>query len=51
MGVFPMILVPTLAVPVSALLHVFGLAGLLREVRLPSGLVPLSHSNARQAGS
>ncbi|MGH7518116.1 MAG: hypothetical protein ACREOC_11710 [Gemmatimonadales bacterium] len=40
MGAFPMILVPTFAVPVSALLHLLALARLLREVRLGSGLVP-----------
>ncbi|MGH7629448.1 MAG: hypothetical protein ACREOF_08650 [Gemmatimonadales bacterium] len=40
MGVFPLILVPTFAVPVSVLLHLLALAALLREVRLGSGLVP-----------
>ncbi len=39
MGVFPLILVPAFAVPVSVLLHVLALARLLREVRLGSGLV------------
>jgi len=39
MGVFPMILVPTFAVPVSVLLHALALGGLLRKVRLDSGLV------------
>ncbi len=39
MGVFPMILVPAFAVPVSVLLHVLVLVRLLREVRLGSGLV------------
>jgi hypothetical protein len=38
MGVFPLILVPTFAVPVSVLLHLLALARLLREVRLGSGL-------------
>jgi hypothetical protein len=38
MGVFPMILVPTFAVPVSVLLHLFALARLRREVPLGSGL-------------
>jgi hypothetical protein len=36
MGVFPMILVPAFAVPVSVLLHVLVLGRLLREVRLGS---------------
>jgi hypothetical protein len=40
MGVFPMILVPTFAVPVSVLLHLLALGRLWREVRLGSGLVP-----------
>jgi hypothetical protein len=40
MGVFPMILVPTFAVPVSVLLHLLVLGRLRREVRLGSGLVP-----------
>ncbi len=40
MGVFPMILVPTFAVPVSVVLHLLALARLRREVRLGSGLVP-----------
>ena len=39
MGVFPMILVPTFAVPVSVLLHVLALGGLLRKVRVASALV------------
>src|SRR5256712_10120065 len=39
MGVFPMILVPTFAVPVSVLLHALALGGLLRKVRLEAGLV------------
>jgi hypothetical protein len=39
MGAFPLILVPTFAVPVSVLLHLLALARLLREVRLGSGLV------------
>lgn len=40
MGVYPMILVPTFAVPVSVLLHLLALGKLRREVRLRSGLVP-----------
>ena len=40
MGVFPMILVPTFAVPASVLLHLLALGRLRREVRLGSGLVP-----------
>jgi hypothetical protein len=39
MGIFPMILVPTFAVPVSVLLHVLVLARLLREARLGSRAV------------
>lgn len=44
MGVFPMILVPTFAVPVSVLLHLLALGRVLREVRLGSGLVPKAAS-------
>ncbi len=40
MGTFPMILVPTFAVPVSVLLHLLALAGLSREVRVDARLVP-----------
>jgi len=40
MGVFPMILVPTFAVPVSVLLHLLALGRLRGEVWLGSGLVP-----------
>lgn len=39
MGVFPMIIIPTFAVPVAVLLHLLALGGLLRKVRLDSGLV------------
>jgi hypothetical protein len=38
MGVFPLILVPTFAVPVSVLLHLLALGRLSREVRLGSSL-------------
>jgi hypothetical protein len=40
MGVFPLVLVPTFAVPVSVLLHVLALGRLLRESRADSRLVP-----------
>jgi hypothetical protein len=41
MGVFPMILVPTFAVPVSVMLHLVALAKLLRQdIRLGTGLAP-----------
>ena len=40
MGVFPMILVPTFAVPVSVLLHLLALGKLRREVRPRSELMP-----------
>ena len=40
MGVFPLILVPTFAVPVSVLLHLLALERLRRQVRLASVLVP-----------
>ena len=40
MGVFPMVLVPAFAVPISVMLHVFALGGVLREIRFPRGLVP-----------
>lgn len=40
MGVFPLILVPTFAVPVSVLLHLLALGRLRRQVRLGPGLVP-----------
>ena len=40
MGVFPMILVPTFAVPVSVLLHLLALARVRREVQLGHRLVP-----------
>ncbi len=38
MQMFPMILVPAFAVPVSVVLHLVALGGLLRPVRLGSGL-------------
>jgi hypothetical protein len=44
MGVFPMVLVPTFAVPVSVLLHLVALVRVLREVRLVSGMVPRAAS-------
>ncbi len=40
MGVFPLILVATFAVPMSVLLHLLALGRLRREVRLGSGPVP-----------
>lgn len=40
MGVYPLIVVPTFAVPMAVLLHVAALAGLLRQVRFCSGVVP-----------
>jgi hypothetical protein len=40
MGVFPMILVPTFAVPVSVLLHLLALGRIWRELRFGTGLVP-----------
>lgn len=40
LGVFPMILVPLFAVPVSVVLHGLALGRLLRQVRLGSPLVP-----------
>jgi hypothetical protein len=40
MGVFPLVLVPTFAVPVSVLLHVLALGRLLRDSRVDSRLVP-----------
>ncbi len=40
MGVFPLIVVPTFAVPVAVMLHVAGLARLMRARRAASGLVP-----------
>jgi hypothetical protein len=40
MGIFPLILVPTFAVPVSVLLHLLALGRLRHRVRLGSGLVP-----------
>jgi hypothetical protein len=40
MGIFPLILVPTFAVPVSVLLHLLALGRLRRRVRIESGLVP-----------
>ena len=40
MGVFPMILVPTFAVPVSVLLHLLALAQLRREIGFGSALMP-----------
>jgi hypothetical protein len=40
MGVFPLVLVPAFAVPVSVLLHLLALGRLGREVRFGSGLVP-----------
>ena len=39
MGVFPLILVPTFAVPVSVVLHLLALAGLIHDIRLGSNLV------------
>jgi hypothetical protein len=44
MGVFPMILVPTFAVPVSVLLHLLAIWKLRREVRPGSKLVPKAAS-------
>jgi hypothetical protein len=40
MGVFPLVVVPLFAVPVAVMLHVAGLARLLRARRADSGLVP-----------
>ena len=40
MGVFPMVLVPTFAVPVSVLLHLLALGKLRREVQARSELMP-----------
>jgi hypothetical protein len=40
MGVFPLILVPTFAVPVSVMLHVLGLVRLTGESRIGARLVP-----------
>ena len=40
MGVFPLILVPTFAVPVSVLLHLIALGRLGRELKLGLGFVP-----------
>lgn len=40
MGIFPLILVPTFAVPVSVLLHLIGLGKLRREVKLGWGFEP-----------
>ncbi len=40
MGIFPLILVPTFAVPVSVLLHLLALARLHHRVRIGSGLLP-----------
>jgi hypothetical protein len=39
MQAFPMVLVPAFAVPLSVLLHLLALRGVLREVRLGSGLI------------
>jgi hypothetical protein len=39
MGVFPLILVPTFAVPVSVVLHLLALSRLIREIRLGSSLM------------
>jgi len=39
MGAFPMIIVPTFAVPVSVLLHVLALRGMARKARVESELV------------
>jgi hypothetical protein len=44
MGVFPMILVPIFAVPVSVLLHLLVLVRLRREAPLGSGLLPKTAS-------
>jgi hypothetical protein len=44
MGVFPMILVPTFAVPVSVLLHLLALGRLQRDMPVASGLVPKAAS-------
>ncbi len=44
MGVFPMILVPIFAVPVSVLLHLLALGKLRREVQFRSKLVPKAAS-------
>jgi hypothetical protein len=40
MGIFPLILVPTFAVPVSVLLHLLALGRFRSRVRIESGLVP-----------
>jgi hypothetical protein len=40
MGVFPLILVPTFAVPLFVLLHLLALGRLRHQARLGSGLVP-----------
>jgi hypothetical protein len=40
MGVFPMVLVPTFAVPVSVLLHLLALGKLRREAQARSELMP-----------
>jgi hypothetical protein len=40
MGIFPLILVPTFAVPVSVLLHLLALRRLRPEVRIGAGLLP-----------
>ena len=40
MGVFPLILVPTFAVPVSVILHLLALAKILRDRRVAAPLVP-----------
>jgi hypothetical protein len=44
MGVFPMILVPTFAVPVSVMLHVIGLVRLSRTERVGMRLAPAAAS-------
>jgi hypothetical protein len=40
MGVFPLILVPTFAVPLSVMLHLLALTRLVQGARLGSGLMP-----------
>jgi hypothetical protein len=40
MGVFPLVVVPTFAVPVAVMLHVAGLTRLMRARRADPGLVP-----------
>jgi len=51
MGVFPLILVPTFAVPVAVLLHLLALERLRRQVRLRSGLAPKPADRASDLAS